>query len=506
MDPLPPPVFQPAADPSGAMVSAGSEASQSKKAAGSPRGAVRDACRRLQRGAGAACGPRPRAPERPAQPRPAPRGGRQRRPPGRPAPCRPHAARRGGPAATGTGSIVGSARSAYDRVPPALRLSLCRRRAGGGERRACDLPRRARPCTRLAEARGTCGVVLDRRTRPDDGRDAPARALRALPRRDRPRHPARGPGPRPRGGDGGSGPFPCRPRRARGANRARAEPGLPRRSAPARSPGRPHRARRGRAGARARAGRGSADRGRARAGDGRLARPDPDGPGPLPRFRLIYKTSNQPGRRRLAEAIQAALAEVGIALEVRTYEWGTLFADIRSGNFQLCALAWVGIGDPDLYYLAFHSTMHPPAGYNRGGYASRVMDRLTESGRREIDLERRRAIYARVQRRAARDLPVVPLWWEDRIVVRAPRLRGFEPSPDGDLHGLTRAWMEAGDTARAPNGPPEAQSFAGRGFAAVGTARARGARESATRGAGRGSGRRRGLGASEERSARSARA
>jgi len=140
---------------------------------------------------------------------------------------------------------------------------------------------------------------------------------------------------------------------------------------------------------------------------------------------------------------------------VRTYEWGTLFADVRSGNFQLCALAWVGIGDPDLYYLAFHSTMHPPAGYNRGGYASPVMDRLTESGRRELDLERRRAIYARVQRRAARDLPVVPLWWEDRIVVQSRRLRGFEPSPDGDLHGLTRAWMEAGEAARAADGPPE---------------------------------------------------
>ena len=184
----------------------------------------------------------------------------------------------------------------------------------------------------------------------------------------------------------------------------------------------------------------------------RAGYPDPDGAGPLPRFRLIYKTSNQPGRRRLAEAIQAALAQVGIALEVRTYEWGTLFADVRSGNFQLCALAWVGIGDPDLYYLGFHSTMHPPAGYNRGGYGSPVMDRLTESGRRELDLERRRVIYARVQRRAARDLPVVPLWWEDRIVVQSRRLRGFEPSPDGDLHGLTRAWMEAGEAAQAPDG------------------------------------------------------
>jgi peptide/nickel transport system substrate-binding protein len=177
--------------------------------------------------------------------------------------------------------------------------------------------------------------------------------------------------------------------------------------------------------------------------------PDPDGAGPAPRFSLVYKTSAQPGRRRLAEAIQAALGAVGVAVEIRTYEWGTLFADIRRGNFQLAALTWVGVGDPDLYYLAFHSTMRPPAGYNRGGYASGVMDRLTARGRRALDPARRRAIYARVQRRAAHDLPVVPLWWEDRVVVHTRRLVGFEPSADGNLRGLARARMAPARTAPA---------------------------------------------------------
>ncbi len=191
----------------------------------------------------------------------------------------------------------------------------------------------------------------------------------------------------------------------------------------------------------------------------RAGYPDPDGAGPLPRFRLVYKTSNQLARRRLAEAMQASLAQVGIALDVRSYEWGTLFADVRNGNFQLCTLAWVGIGDPDLYYLAFHSTMRPPAGYNRGGYASAVMDRLTERGRRTLDAGRRRAIYARIQRRAVRDLPVVPLWWEDRVVVQSRRLQGFEPAPDGGLHGLARAWMET-EARAAEQNPPRAAARA----------------------------------------------
>jgi peptide/nickel transport system substrate-binding protein len=168
---------------------------------------------------------------------------------------------------------------------------------------------------------------------------------------------------------------------------------------------------------------------------------DPDGPGPKPRMRFTYKTSTDPGRRRLAQAIQAQLAHVGIALDVRTFEWGTLYADVRSGNFQLSALAWVGVSDPDLYYLAFHSSMQPPEGFNRGRYRSRVMDRLTARARTTSDPAARRALYARVQRRAARDLPVAPLWWEDRVVVHTRRLQGFEPSPSGDLRGLAQAWM-----------------------------------------------------------------
>jgi hypothetical protein len=39
----------------------------------------------------------------------------------------------------------------------------------------------------------------------------------------------------------------------------------------------------------------------------------------------------------------------------------------------------------------------------------------------------------------------VPLWWEDRVVIQTRRLRGFEPAPDGDLHGLARAWMEGAE-------------------------------------------------------------
>jgi hypothetical protein len=44
-----------------------------------------------------------------------------------------------------------------------------------------------------------------------------------------------------------------------------------------------------------------------------------------------------------------------------------------------------------------------------------------------------------VQRWAAHDLPVLPLWWEERVVVATARLHDFTPQPSGDLGGLARA-------------------------------------------------------------------
>jgi ABC-type transport system substrate-binding protein len=86
--------------------------------------------------------------------------------------------------------------------------------------------------------------------------------------------------------------------------------------------------------------------------------------------------------------------------------------------------------------------MVPPAGFNRGHYASRAMDRLTDAGRRTLEPAARRAIYARVQRWAAHDLPVIPLWWEDRVVVSTARLHAFTPHPSGDLGGLATAVLQ----------------------------------------------------------------
>jgi peptide/nickel transport system substrate-binding protein len=167
--------------------------------------------------------------------------------------------------------------------------------------------------------------------------------------------------------------------------------------------------------------------------------------------RFSYKTSTVELRRRIAEVFQHDLGRLDLGLDIRSYEWATFYDDIRRGNFELYALAWVGVRDPDVYYRIFHSSMPPPVGTNRGAYANPEMDALLTAAHATEDRVERRRLYAAVQRLAAEDLPVVPLWWADNVVVKSRALAGFRPSPDGDLRSLATATLRA---AAPPNPVP----------------------------------------------------
>lgn len=163
---------------------------------------------------------------------------------------------------------------------------------------------------------------------------------------------------------------------------------------------------------------------------------DPDNSGPRPRFRLSFKTTNLDLRRRIAEALKEQLLQVGIELEIRSYEWGTFFSDVKKGNFHLYSLAWVGVMDPDILYQIFHSDSVPPNGDNRGRYSNPKLDRLLEKGRFAASESERQLVYSEAQKLLAEDLPYLPLWWWKNVVVTKPTVEGFVAHPDGDLISL----------------------------------------------------------------------
>ena len=141
------------------------------------------------------------------------------------------------------------------------------------------------------------------------------------------------------------------------------------------------------------------------------------------RLHLEMKTSTDQIARELAAVLQQQLREVGIALEIRSYEFATFYADIIQGNFELYSLRWVaGNDDPDIFEFCFHSASVPPTGANRGRYRNAAVDRLIEEARVSSDQEERRKKYLQIQEIVHHDLPYIHLWYVDDVAVVNRRL------------------------------------------------------------------------------------
>ena len=151
------------------------------------------------------------------------------------------------------------------------------------------------------------------------------------------------------------------------------------------------------------------------------------------RFRLTLKTSTDELSRLVAAVLQDQWRRVGIALELRPYEFATFYADITRGNFQLYFLRWIGANnDPDIFEYVFHSRKIPPDGANRGHYRNPRLDELVDRARVESDRARRRQLYSGVQKIVADDLPYLSLWYFDNVAVHRRRVTAVHVPPAGD--------------------------------------------------------------------------
>ncbi|MCF6217177.1 MAG: ABC transporter substrate-binding protein [Gammaproteobacteria bacterium] len=153
-------------------------------------------------------------------------------------------------------------------------------------------------------------------------------------------------------------------------------------------------------------------------------------------LRISYKTSSDPFRIRLATVIQQQLDEVNIKVDIQSYDWGTFYGDIKKGVFQMYSLAWVGIKTPDIYRYVFHSEAIPPNGANRGRYVNPEVDRLIEQAESASTQDMRVAAYRKLQALVYKELPYVPLWYEEHLYVARPDIQGYVLSSDGNYDGL----------------------------------------------------------------------
>jgi peptide/nickel transport system substrate-binding protein len=152
----------------------------------------------------------------------------------------------------------------------------------------------------------------------------------------------------------------------------------------------------------------------------------------LPRpLELELKTSNQKYAIENGRILAHQMEKLGLSIHMKSFEWGTYYEDISKGQFQLATMKFVGVWDPDLYRLVFHSQELAPKGVNRAFYINPQLDPLLERGNKIENLSERVEHYKNIQKIILNDLPLLPLWYDQYVAVVNKRIKNFIPSPLG---------------------------------------------------------------------------
>ena len=132
-------------------------------------------------------------------------------------------------------------------------------------------------------------------------------------------------------------------------------------------------------------------------------------------------------RTRSAQIVQAQLAEVGITVDISTYEWGAFLDSLNAGDHEMFILGWSNTSfdaDGSTYQL-FYSENHGATG-NRAFLTDEKVDELIIAAQKESDDTKRMGLYKELQDRLHEISPWCPLYYKyDNVGVRAD-LKGFK--------------------------------------------------------------------------------
>lgn len=149
----------------------------------------------------------------------------------------------------------------------------------------------------------------------------------------------------------------------------------------------------------------------------------------------LYTMSNprpyMPEPVKIAEAIQADLAEVGITAEIVSTEWATYLEDTKQGKHTMAMYGWTGVmADPDnfLYPNLSKTNTEKPA-QNIAFYKSDEFTSLITEARETIDQDKRIELYKQAQQLFQKDAPWVMLAYTTPPLAQVDYVEDYKPHP-----------------------------------------------------------------------------
>src|SRR6266498_1343050 len=141
----------------------------------------------------------------------------------------------------------------------------------------------------------------------------------------------------------------------------------------------------------------------------------------------LWRSGTNVEMGRVAQAIQAQLAAVGIRVEIVSRDASSMREAVRKGDTDMAITDWwADYPDADNFlYPLFYSASFGPGG-NYAFYRDRVTDSLIMVARRTVDQGARAALYRRIDNRVFEAAPWLYLWFPVDLWAVEPAIKGWD--------------------------------------------------------------------------------
>ena len=147
----------------------------------------------------------------------------------------------------------------------------------------------------------------------------------------------------------------------------------------------------------------------------------------------LMTTAGNRTRELVEQVLQSQWRKIGFDVRIKNEPARVLFGEtMPHRRFDMAMYAWISSPE-NVPRSILHSSEVPDAangfaGQNAAGFKNAGMDRLIDALEVELDAEKRKALWAEVQRLYAHELPSLPLYFRSDVFVLPNWLAGVRPT------------------------------------------------------------------------------
>ncbi len=149
---------------------------------------------------------------------------------------------------------------------------------------------------------------------------------------------------------------------------------------------------------------------------------------------MPVERSYNPNALMMAELIQGYLEQVGITVNIISFEWTTFRRRLQNGAHDSVLIGWsADNGDPDNFYRSILSCAAIQSGTNRANWCNPLYDEVIDEALTYSDFETRAALYQTANAIIADQIPLVPIAHAYRYQAYRDNIQNLEINPFGGI-------------------------------------------------------------------------